>query len=136
MHASCAARRGLGVLVVGPSGAGKSSLVIRLIRSGFLLVADDRVIVEQGVAYGPACLAGLIEVRNVGIMRLPFQVAARLTLVIRLGQSDRFPEPLHDHAIGLPALALSEQTSLDADAVNLAIIAAHQKTRLAAGAFF
>ena len=43
LHASCAALRGDGVLILGPPGAGKSELVLRLLGRGWDLVADDQV---------------------------------------------------------------------------------------------
>ncbi|MFC6854608.1 HPr kinase/phosphorylase [Marivibrio halodurans] len=61
----------------GPSGAGKSDLALRMIATGTArLVADDRVVLWPGKAgHGPrlACpegLAGLIEVRGLGIVTL------------------------------------------------------------------
>ncbi len=85
VHASCAARLGLdgseAVLLVGPPGAGKSDLVLRLIHAGWGLVADDQVVVEDGVASAPAALAGVLEVRGLGLFRLPYVASARLRLV-------------------------------------------------------
>ena len=85
MHASCAARHGQGVLVLGPAGSGKSSLILALITSGFMLVADDRVDVSDGVAHGPPSLAGLLEVRGAGIIRLPYLRRAVLRLIVQIG---------------------------------------------------
>src|SRR6516162_9304950 len=78
IHASCAARDGAGVLLLGPPGSGKSDLALRLLDCGFMLVADDRVEVEGGVARPPPALAGLLEVRGLGILRLPYLQSARL----------------------------------------------------------
>ena len=61
IHASCAARDGAGVLLLGPPGSGKSDLVLRLLDRGFTLVADDRVVIEDGHASAPAALAGLLQ---------------------------------------------------------------------------
>ena len=106
MHASCAARHGRGVLVLGPSGAGKSSLILRLIGLGFMLVADDRVDVADGIASPPAPLAGLLEVRGIGILRLPFLRRARLSLAIQLGRGDRLPGRSTHAGTGLPAVTI------------------------------
>ena len=46
IHGSCVARAGAAVLVLGPPGSGKSDLVLRLIGRGWMLVADDQVLVE------------------------------------------------------------------------------------------
>ena len=89
------------MLLQGPSGAGKSDLARRAIAAGWRLVADDRVRVgpSGGALYGaaPATLAGLIEVRGLGVMAeaaLPF---ARMVLAMAPpGESEaveRIPDP-------------------------------------------
>ncbi len=100
MHGTSVLISGAGVLLRGRSGAGKSDLALRLIDCGAVLIADDRVEVrmDQGrvVASAPAILAGLLEVRGVGILRLPFAPMAELHLVVDLvepGAVDRLPEP-------------------------------------------
>lgn len=93
IHASCAARYGQGVLVLGPSGSGKSSLILAMVGSGYMLVADDQVIVEEGMARCPAALAGLLEIRGVGIVRLPHLRRARLRMTVKLEAGDRMPDP-------------------------------------------
>ncbi len=64
-----------GALIEGASGSGKSDLALRAIDQGFRLVADDRVVVfpAGGRLYGraPETLAGLIEVRGVGVIGAP-----------------------------------------------------------------
>ena len=64
IQGSCAAKGGLGVLILGPPGSGKSDLVLRLSAHGFDLVADDRVDITRGIARPPPALEGLLEVRN------------------------------------------------------------------------
>ncbi len=94
MHGSCATRDGAGVLLLGPPGAGKSDMLLRLLDHGFSLVADDRVEIEDGFARPPAALAGLLEVRGLGIVRLPWVAPVRLRLAVALsGRADRLPEP-------------------------------------------
>ena len=67
IHASCAARETVGVLLTGPAGCGKKSdLLLRLLDRGFVLVADDRVDIEDGIASPPATLACLLQVRGPG----------------------------------------------------------------------
>src|SRR4051812_30268500 len=61
IHGSCAARDGAGVLFLGPPGSGKSDLLLRLLDRGFVLVADDRVEIDGGVARAPETLSGLLE---------------------------------------------------------------------------
>lgn len=86
-------------LIRGPSGSGKSRLALALLdaaASGRLrfarLVADDRI--ELAACQGklllrpPAALAGLIEVRGVGICRVAFEPVAVATLVVDLDAAD------------------------------------------------
>lgn len=79
---------GAGVLLLGRSGAGKSDLALRLIARGALLVADDRTeLCVQGeglIASAPRLLAGLLEVRGVGILRLEAVSNARILLACEL----------------------------------------------------
>jgi HPr kinase/phosphorylase len=46
LHASVVAWRGRGLLILGASGAGKSSTALRLIDAGWMLVADDQVVIR------------------------------------------------------------------------------------------
>jgi HPr kinase/phosphorylase len=102
VHGSCVSRDGDGVLLIGPSGSGKSDLALRLLGRGFSLVADDRVDIEDGVAAPPPALAGLLEVRGLGIVRLPYAASARLALVAELGvAAERLPAPGRHTGLGL-----------------------------------
>ena len=85
VHGSCVSRDGDGVLLIGPPGSGKSDLALRLLGRGFSLVADDRVDIADGIAAPPAALAGLLEVRGLGIVRLPYAA----TRPPRLGRRTR-----------------------------------------------
>ena len=95
IHASVVLVGAHAVLVRGPSGSGKSRLVLNLIRSASngplifaRLVADDRVHVQAAhdrlIARAPAALAGLLEVRSVGIQRLPYEPMAIVAWVVDL----------------------------------------------------
>ncbi len=88
IHATCVAVEGLGVLLRGPSGGGKSDLALRLIDEGATLVADDRcdLAVEGGrlLASPPAPIAGLMEIRGLGIARLKYLEKVPVGLVIEL----------------------------------------------------
>jgi HPr kinase/phosphorylase len=118
IHATCVSLGGIGILLRGPSGAGKSDLALRLLEAGALLVADDRVCLSRRgdavVARAPGALAGLIEVRGVGIIGLTAgRVAAEAPcgLVCDLaagGEIERLPEPSRAEILGisLPRLVL------------------------------
>lgn len=121
-HGSCAARDGAGVLLLGPAGAGKSDLTLRLLDRGFQLVADDRVDVADGMASAPALLAGLLEIRGLGLLRFSYLAAARLRLVAQLGgDADRLPLPVRFPPLGLPQISLDPMLASAAQRVALAL---------------
>jgi hypothetical protein len=106
VHASAVQVGDRAVLIRGPSGSGKSRLAFDLILAGragqipgAVLVGDDRVHLE--VAQGrlmvrPAReLAGLIEIRGLGIRRCDFAEQAVVGLVVDLSAADaeRMPAP-------------------------------------------
>lgn len=100
LHATCVQIDGIGVVLLGASGVGKSDLALRLIDGGALLVADDQLCVEPGetgLLGRPADnLAGLLEVRGLGIVRLPYCRVSPLGLVVELdraGSVSRQPKP-------------------------------------------
>jgi HPr kinase/phosphorylase len=106
VHASAVLVGDRAVLIRGPSGSGKSRLAFDLILAGrsgqippAVLVGDDRVHldVSQGqLIVRPAReLAGLIEIRGLGIRRCDFAAEAVVGLVVDLGAADaeRLPGP-------------------------------------------
>lgn len=108
VHASCVALAGAGVLLRGPSGSGKSDLALRLIDGGAQLVADDQVEIEAAggrlMARPPPALAGLLEVRGIGIVRCPAISAVPVALIVDLepgGPAERMPEPAFEALAGV-----------------------------------
>ena len=95
VHATCVSLYGAGLIIRGPSGAGKSDLALRLIDRGARLVADDRVdllVSDNGViARAPETLAGLLEVRGLGILRVPVLEATVVRLVVKLVNHENVP---------------------------------------------
>jgi HPr kinase/phosphorylase len=89
VHASAVAVAGHGVLILGPSGAGKSALALELIAGGGVLIADDRVRLRREgaglVASAPPAIAGLIEARSFGLLRVSAVAEARLLVAVDLG---------------------------------------------------
>ncbi len=134
IHASCAARDGRGVLLTGPSGAGKSDLLLRLIDRGFSLVADDQVEIADLCASPPPRLAGLLEVRGLGLFRLPFIDGVPLALAVSLGRADRLPHPQTD-AHGLPLVMIDPAQPSAAQRVALALDCVTGRLACMAGAF-
>jgi HPr kinase/phosphorylase len=136
VHGSCVARDGVGVLIIGPSGAGKSDLTLRLLGRGFALVADDQVDVDDGLARAPRTLVGLLEVRGVGIVRLPYLSDVKLRLVIALtDEPDRLPRPELHPVLGLPVVHLRADSASAPDRVALALDCALGRVSQIAGAF-
>lgn len=141
IHGTCVELCGSGVLLRGSSGSGKSDLALRLIDGGASLVADDRVNLEvlDGIltASAPANLAGMIEVRGMGIMRVPFIPRTAIGLIIDLVDEDaveRMPKPMVCRLLGVeaPLMRLSPQSASAAARVRLAVEAADQPTMAAA----
>jgi HPr kinase/phosphorylase len=136
MHGSCACRAGDGVLLTGAPGTGKSDLVLRLLGLGFDLVADDYVEITDGMARPAPALAGLLEVRGLGIMRLPFVPEARLALVVELGSvAARLPLRDWHGQLGLPLIALDASAASAPERVVLALDCALGRVTQVAGAF-
>jgi serine kinase of HPr protein (carbohydrate metabolism regulator) len=116
VHATAIAIDGRAVLLRGPSGAGKSDLALRLIDAGARLVADDQVELRRAggrvLVRAPAAIAGLMEVRGVGILQLEPLREAALAMCVDLVPStevERLPEIRCEDVLGLavPSIALS-----------------------------
>jgi serine kinase of HPr protein (carbohydrate metabolism regulator) len=103
------------LLIRGPAGSGKSLLTFRLItaaQSTLLpfarLVGDDRIRLEpchgRLLARAPDTLAGLIEVRGLGIRQVPYEPLALVGGVIDLGAPDaeRLPRQAEIEVEGVP----------------------------------
>lgn len=100
IHGTCVDLGGFAVLLRGPSGSGKSDLALRLIDAGGRLVSDDQVSLELRdgaiVATAPPQIAGLLEVRGLGLLPVPAAESGRLGLVVDLVAPEaveRLPEP-------------------------------------------
>jgi HPr kinase/phosphorylase len=123
VHASAVLAGARAVLIRGASGAGKSRLVLELIdagRTGALpfarLVGDDRVTLQAAggrlVVRPVETLAGLIELRGVGIVKLAYEPSAVVGLVVDLGaDAERMPSAesrdVEIDGVRLPRLAVA-----------------------------
>jgi hypothetical protein len=124
IHASAVLVGRKAALIRGPAGSGKSQLVWDLLQAaeqGALpfarLVADDRTHVEARgdhlLVRPAAALAGLIEIRGLGIVRIAYEPLAAAGLVVDLAAEDavRHPEPKAQLAliegVSLPRLAIA-----------------------------
>ena len=89
------------VLLLGDSGSGKSDVALRLIGMGARIIADDRteLFEESGRLFAQPAQkqSGHIEIRGVGIVKMPVAGAATVVLCVRLMGSEppRLPEPQH-----------------------------------------
>ena len=107
LHATTVAIGGRAVLLRGASGSGKSDLALRLIDAGARLVADDRSELRRDggavLVSAPATIAGLVEARGLGILRLDSLAVARLSLIVDLVAPeaiDRLPEKRSEAILG------------------------------------
>jgi HPr kinase/phosphorylase len=137
VHASAVLTGAQAVLIRGPSGSGKSHLALSLLdaaQSHLLpfarLVGDDRVHLDAQhgrlLVRPHATLAGLLEVRGLGIRRLPYEAVAMVGLVVDLADThaERLPAEsarwTEIAGVRLPRLAVAAGT--DARAPVLAIL--------------
>ena len=132
VHASCVALEGSGVLLRGAPGAGKSDLALRLIEDGARLVADDQVALTNSggvlLAAPPARIAGLLEVRGIGIVSMDFVPRCPVRLVVDLVAPDaveRMPAAARVTLSGhrLPRIALAPFEASAPAKVRLALAA-------------
>ncbi len=132
LHATCIELGPTGVLLLGASGSGKSDLALRLIDAGARLVGDDRLMVErrdeQLFGRSVAALAGLLEVRGFGIVKLPWCSESRLGLAVTLQPEaalTRLPQPEAYDLLGisLPLLRLDPRAPSAGAKIRLALVA-------------
>jgi serine kinase of HPr protein (carbohydrate metabolism regulator) len=130
VHATAVAIGGAAVLLRGPSGSGKSDLALRLIDAGAGLVADDQCELtrrgERILAAAPAAIAGLIEVRGVGVLRLACLPQSPVGLLVDLAPPEaieRLPEPCTEIVLGVavPRIMLAPFEASAAAKLRLAL---------------
>ncbi len=117
-HASAVAIDGHAVLLIGAPGCGKSDLALRLIAEGARLIADDqtRIFVRDGFlrAACPPAIAGMMEVRGLGLVTVPgaalaeeaFPVALVVDLVTDAARVERMPDSLARRILGVEVPAV------------------------------
>jgi serine kinase of HPr protein (carbohydrate metabolism regulator) len=151
IHATCLLCAGAGIpfgaandaglLLTGESGSGKSDLALRLISMGAQLVADDRCEIfcdDTGLRVRPPRnTSGLMEIRGLGILALPFIPETRIALVVRVTGAPSSRLPRHRRyqppkVISLPENLRPPEIVIDAFAASspakiLAAVAAFEK---------
>jgi HPr kinase/phosphorylase len=105
IYATCINLGGFGLLLCGPSGSGKSDLALRMMDHNSQLVADDWVdlTLENGVliARAPVSLRGLLEVRGVGIIEVPYGTSIQVQGMIDLVDSNEIQRLPDDQTVRL-----------------------------------
>ena len=97
-HSTSVVIEDCGIMIVGDSGCGKSDLALRLIDSGATLISDDITICKKRIngifLYSPKETKGLLEVREIGIITVPFIENVKLSLLVELidKEGERMPE--------------------------------------------
>ncbi len=130
LHATAIAIEGRAVLLRGASGSGKSDLALRLIDAGARLVADDQSELHRRgdsvIVRAPATIAGLVEVRGIGILRLDALAEAPVALIVDLIPAEtleRLPARRSETILGLalPLIALAPFEASAAAKLRLAL---------------
>src|SRR6185436_19252733 len=124
VHASAVLAGARALLIRGPAGSGKSRLVLAMLEAAqsrripfARLVGDDRVQLDAQhgrlLVRPHASLAGLLEVRGLGIRRLAYEPVAVLGMVVDLADAAAERMPAADaqrtdiSGISLPRLAVA-----------------------------
>tara|TARA_Y200000002_G_scaffold366190_1_gene356881 strand:+ start:780 stop:1205 length:426 start_codon:yes stop_codon:yes gene_type:complete len=119
VHSSAIVLEDNGILIIGDSGSGKSDLALRLIDSGATLISDDITICEKkkNLIYlsAPLETRGLLEVREVGIITVPFVEGIILRMIVKLedGGLERIPQKKNYKIFGqkIPMLTINGKNS-------------------------
>ena len=128
-QATAVAIGGRALLIEGAPGSGKSSLALALIDRGAKLIGDDGVMLEVSegrlLAHPHPETRGLLEVRNLGLLRFDVCESAEVALVLTLDRE----APRHIEAaetterlgIALPMLRLWPDSPVLAIRAELAL---------------
>ena len=101
IHATTICYKNKGILITGLPKSGKSILAFLFIKNKAILVSDDQTILEQkqdGIyAKSPASIQSFLEIRALGIIKLPFKNIQKIDIWIHL------------HSYKKPLLVLSQK---------------------------
>ncbi len=119
LHATSVALEDNGVAIFGESGSGKSDLALRLIDSGATLISDDITLFsksQRGIdLFSVEKTRGLLEVRQIGIITVPYVDGINLKLIVQLTDSnvERVPTKKNTKFLGfkLPKIEINGKNS-------------------------
>ena len=119
IHSTSVVIEDLGLLIIGQSGSGKSDLALRLIDNGATLISDDISICRKNsnniYLHCPPEIKGLLEVREIGIITVPFVERIKLRLVVNLKSknNERFPKDNSFRILGIkiPLISIEGKNS-------------------------
>ncbi len=119
LHATSVALEDNGVAIFGESGSGKSDLALRLIDSGATLISDDITLFsksQRGIdLFSVEKTRGLLEVRQIGIITVPYIDGINLKLIVQLTDSnvERVPTKKNTKFLGfkLPKIEINGKNS-------------------------
>ncbi len=89
------------MLIIGESGSGKADLSLSLSDAGGALISDDYTVLTADdtaslYASSPNNIAGLLEIRGLGIVTVPFVKKHKIDCVIELVTDyPRMPDSVH-----------------------------------------
>lgn len=93
---------------MGASGCGKSDLALRIMDAGGSLISDDytqlTVTDNQLIGSPPDTIKGMMEVRGVGLLKMPYIRSARLDVAVICDSKDaieRLPPVIHTDIEGI-----------------------------------
>ena len=130
MHATGIVWRDVGVLFIGESASGKSSLAAELITRGATFVGDDQLILseENGKIFAdaPPSLAGVLELRNVALIKIPSITRTQIHFVVDCGNHAIEPTNIEILNVLLPRIALHAEYAGSAAKLILYAEALHE----------
>ncbi|MEM7665789.1 MAG: HPr kinase/phosphatase C-terminal domain-containing protein [Pseudomonadota bacterium] len=115
LQTSAVAIDGRALMIEGEPGSGKSSLALALIDRGATLIGDDGIEVRRDgnrvLACPPPNIAGLVEIRNVGLVEFEIAPPTPIALILTLSEeAERLPEtasPRRILGLEIPQLAFA-----------------------------
>jgi hypothetical protein len=126
--ATAVAIEGRAILIEGPPGAGKSSLALALIDRGATLIGDDAVCLRREGSEiwlsEPSRIAGLLEVRGVGLLSYPTTSAPAALILTLCAAPPRLPDMLATRpleGVAVPVLPFDASASHSALRAELAL---------------